>query len=155
MAHAHPPNALVMALTNALGTNCFVTNDYETNRDAAKGKAWVIEELGGAVHVLHKGETLCLCDVEDLAIRYELIARGAWNETVYPMIEAQGYVEQEMWPDWEARGYAIDEACSPDNGWGENERFWRLNVVRAFESVDELVKEVLWVATQDILCELA
>lgn len=149
MTPARIPNALVKALTEALGSDCFVTKDYDANRNAAKGTSWVIEDLGRAVHVLHKGETLCLCDVEDLAIRYELIARDS------DIADAMGYVEQEMWPDWEARGYAIDESCSPDNGWDNDERFWRLNVVRSFESVDELAKEVLWVATQDIFCELA
>ena len=59
-----------------------------------------------------------------------------------------------MWPDWKARGYTIDESYSPDNGWDDDELFWRLDVTHTLESVDELVKEVLWVATQDTFCKI-
>jgi hypothetical protein len=131
------------------GDDCVVVDDFQADSSLLKKKKWVFEDLGGQVHVLHGGATFGFVDLGERSFGFELGVDYMGDDQVLPSDEAKEWMENEMWPAWEARGYRIDESCSPDNGWDDKEQYWRLNIVRSFETIDALAEEVKLVADQE------
>lgn len=107
-----------------------------------------MQPLGHAAHVLHHGETVAVVDLEEVSVSLSLCARYEGTDAL-PVAEAQHIVEDEMWPAWEARGYAIDRSCSPDNGWDADAELWIRNVRRTLSGLAEVAAELVWIKTQE------
>ena len=142
----HP---VYVAFVAGFGPDCVVVDDFEADRSLLKKHRWVLEDIGGAIHVLHQGWTLGMAELEDRSFRTEIVCRYTGDQPEEEQENTEAWLDQHMWPTWETRGYERDDSCSPDNGWDADEQLWRLNVVRALSDVEALVAEIKWAADQD------
>ena len=124
-----PVDTALAAFVASFGDDYVVVDDFQADRSLLKKKEWVFEDLGGQVHVLHGGTTFGFVDLGERSFGFELGAQYMGDDQVPPWDEAKEWMENEMWPTWEARGYRVDESCSPGNGWDDEKRYWRLNIV--------------------------
>jgi hypothetical protein len=134
------------ALAALLGPDTLV---HEGEIAARAHTGWLVQPLGHAAHVLHHGETVAVVDLEDFTVRLTIGARYEGSEPTHPIAEAQGILEEQMWPAWAARGYAIDRTCSPDNGWDADAELWIRNVRRTLSGLAEVAAELAWIKTQE------
>jgi len=143
--------SVVDVLVKALGDECVVVKNHLDNPDLLRQKRWVVEDLGGALHILYQGSTLGLIDLGELSFATDFGCNAENLKDIPQSIadQAREWAEQEMWPAWDARGYIVDPGAHPENGWDPLERLWLINVVKKLESAEALVEEIRWAANQE------
>lgn len=142
----------VETLAALLGPDTLVHEGDLRDAAARAHKGWLVLPLGHAAQVLRDGDTVATVDLEDLTLHLSLYARYNGADA-FPIPEAERIVEEEMWPAWEARGYAIDGTCLPDNGWDASEELWVRNVKRTLGSLAAVAEELTWIARQERIQE--
>ncbi|TNF32981.1 MAG: hypothetical protein EP329_08865 [Deltaproteobacteria bacterium] len=144
-------DSLAGALARSFGHEAVAVAEGQVQEAHTKGRKWVFENVGGAVRVEYAGDDLAFVDDEELVLRVVLGCRVVGNQPVLDEPgETQDWVEGSMWPTWEARGYAIDESCSPGNGWDADDECYLLNVKKVVGDFGALVAELRWAAAQEV-----
>lgn len=138
------------AIKKPFGDECIIVKDYQADRDLLKKYTWVLEDLENAIHVIHKGVTLGIVDVENLtfATDFGCSAEGVADLPQTVEEQAREWAEQEMWPVWKKRGYVIDTGAM-NHEWDSLERLWLINVIKELDSNEALVQELRWAALQE------
>ena len=113
----------------------------EHNVEDIAATGFVVERVGPAAHVLFDGTTVGLVEEDPLTLSLTLEAR--WQGvSLHEEADAAALVMDEVREPWDANGWVIDEGCKPGNGWDADERCYRLNLIRDFDSLDGVVDAI-------------
>lgn len=147
-------SSLIAQLAAAFAPDSAVVADWRAEKATVKGTRWVFEDIGGSVHVLHEGFTVGLVS-EGAALEFmtDIAVETTGPESDDDEATARAWVEGEMWPKWEERGYQKDDGNS-SMGWDPARRFWTLSVITRVPDVAALIEELRhasqWDRTQHI-----
>lgn len=146
------PDTIATKIQSLLGDDCKMIKGSTTDPESLKKSRWVLECSDKLITVFHKGQVLGTVNQTDLSLSTE-IGCNAENVADAPHAvkqAAQEWVDQEMLPTWQKRGYEIDINVAPHE-WDPLERLWIVSVIKTFESPEALAMELYWVSEQELL----
>lgn len=104
---------------------------------------WLFDDEWGFVQVQFNGGTIATVSETGFEVAVDLRAYAGTAEL------GQSIVEDQMWPEWEERGYCHLEGST--EGWDSEHYNWIYPIAKKFDTLDEVIEELSFLPLADLV----